>query len=216
VSEVVVLYKTKYGSSKKYAAWIAEEVGAEIFNVDDFNPGNLHNCNVIVYGGSLYATGIIELPGFRKSIETLKDKKVIVFSVGASPAKPEVREDIKAKNFSLEMARFVEFYHLRGGFDFKKLKLRDKILMPMLKMKLKAKKKRGEELTDDEKGMIAAYRSAVDFTSTKATEPVVESVTRFLEKERLQINLSGGSHLGISSESDKLTVSSSSLDPKGS
>jgi len=78
----------------------------------------------------------------------------------------------------------VEFYHLRGGFDFKKLKLRDKILMPMLKMKLKAKKKRGEELTDDEKGMIAAYRSAVDFTSTKAIEPIVKSVSRFLEKER--------------------------------
>jgi len=104
VSEVVVLYKTKYESSKKYAAWIAEEVGAEIFNVDDFNPGNLHNCNVIVYGGSLYATGIIGLSRIRNSIETLKNKKVIVFSVGASSATPEVLEDIKAKNFSLEMA----------------------------------------------------------------------------------------------------------------
>jgi menaquinone-dependent protoporphyrinogen IX oxidase len=183
VSEVVVLYKTKYGNSKKYATWIAEEVGAEIFNVDDFNPDNLHNYDVIVYGGSLYATGIIGLSRIRKSIETLKNKKVIVFSVGASPAKPEVIEDIKTKNFSLEMASFVEFYHLRGGFDFKKLKLRDKILMSMLKMKLEAKKKRGEELTDDEKGMLAAYRIAVDFTSRKAIEPIVESVSRFLEKK---------------------------------
>jgi hypothetical protein len=81
------------------------------------------------------------------------------------------------------MASFVEFYHLRGGFDFKKLKLRDKILMSMLKMKLEAKKKRGEELTDDEKGMLAAYRIAVDFTSRKAIEPIVESVSRFLEKK---------------------------------
>jgi len=183
VSKVVVLYKTKYGSSKKYATWIAEEVGAEIFNVDDFNPGNLHNYNVIVYGGSLYATGIIGLSKIKKSIETLKNKKVIVFSVGASPAKPEVLEDIKAKNFSLEMASLAEYYHLRGGFDFKKLKLRDKILMSMLKMKLKAKKRRGEELTDDEKGMLAAYRTSVDFTSRKAIEPIVESIRRFLEKE---------------------------------
>ncbi|MGC9321075.1 MAG: hypothetical protein ACP5FY_02370 [Kosmotogaceae bacterium] len=87
-----------------------------MFNVDDFNPLNLHDCNVIVYGRSLYDTGIIGLPRFRKSIETLKDKKVIVFSVGASPAKPEVLEDIKTKDFSLEMARFVAFYHLRGRF----------------------------------------------------------------------------------------------------
>lgn len=145
---------------------------------------NLHNYNVIVYGGSLYDTGIIGLPRFRKSIETLKDKKVIVFSVGASPAKPEVLEDIKTKDFSLEMARFVAFYHLRGGFDFKKLKLRDKILMSMLKMKLKVKKKRGKELADDENGMLAAYRSSVDFTSTMFTEPIVESVSGFHKKER--------------------------------
>lgn len=51
-----------------------------------------------------------------KSIETLKDKKVIVFSVGASQAKPKALEDIMAKDFSLEMARFVAFYHLRGRF----------------------------------------------------------------------------------------------------
>ncbi|MBN2253882.1 MAG: flavodoxin [Kosmotogaceae bacterium] len=182
MSDVIVLYKTKYGSSKKYATWIAEEVGAEIFNVDDFNPGNLKNYDVIVYGGSLHATGIIGLSKISKSIETLNNKKVIVFSVGASPAKPEVLEDIKAKNFTLQMASFVEFYHLRGGFDFKKLKLIDKILMSMLKMKLKAKEKRGEGLTNDEKGMLAAYGSAVDFTSRKAIEPIVESISRFLEK----------------------------------
>ncbi|WP_367355700.1 hypothetical protein [Mesotoga sp.] len=56
--------------------------------------------------------------------------------------------------------------------------------MSMLKMKLKVKKKRGKELADDENGMLAAYRSSVDFTSTMFTEPIVESVSGFHKKER--------------------------------
>lgn len=56
--------------------------------------------------------------------------------------------------------------------------------MSMLKMKLKVKKKRGKEPADDENGMLAAYRSSVDFTSTMFTEPIVESVSGFHKKER--------------------------------
>ncbi|MBN2219094.1 MAG: flavodoxin [Kosmotogaceae bacterium] len=181
MSRTVVLYKTRYGSSKKYAEWIAEEVQGDLFDIEDVDPERLQDCDCIVFGGSLYATGIIGLSTIKENFESIENKKVIIFSVGASPARTEVIEDIKAKNFSPEIAEKIEFFHLRGGFDFKRLRLVDKILMTLLKSKLKAKRRRGEELSSDEKGMLAAYKTAVDFTNRKAIEPIVESVRRFTQ-----------------------------------
>lgn len=50
----------------------------------------------------------------------------------------------------------------KGGFDFNKLNIKDKILMSLLRLKLKMKKRHGQELSDDEKGMLAAYETVVD------------------------------------------------------
>ncbi|HNS35505.1 MAG TPA: hypothetical protein PKI70_05300 [Mesotoga sp.] len=49
-----------------------------------------------------------------------------------------------------------------------------------MRLKLKMKKRHGQELSDDEKGMLAAYETAVDFTKRKAIEPIVESVREYL------------------------------------
>jgi len=68
----------------------------------------------------------------------------------------------------------------KGGFDFNKLNIKDKILMSLLRLKLKMKKRHGQELSDDEKGMLAVYETAVDFTKRKAIEPIVESVREYL------------------------------------
>jgi menaquinone-dependent protoporphyrinogen IX oxidase len=179
LSKTVVLYKTRYGSSKKYAEWIAEELHGDLFDIEDVDPERLKDYDCIVFGGSLYATGISGLSTIKENFKSFENKKVIIFSVGASPARSEVIEDIKAKNFSPEIVEKIEFFHLRGGFDFKRLRLVDKILMILLKSKLKGKKRRGEELSDDERGMLAAYSTAVDFTSRKAIEPILESISKF-------------------------------------
>jgi len=68
----------------------------------------------------------------------------------------------------------------KGGFDFNKLNIKDKILMSLLRLKLKMKKRHGQEFSDDEKGMLAAYETAVDLTKRKAIEPTVESVREYL------------------------------------
>jgi hypothetical protein len=52
--------------------------------------------------------------------------------------------------------------------------------MSLLRLKLKMKKRHGQEFSDDEKGMLAAYETAVDFTKRKAIEPIVESVREYL------------------------------------
>jgi len=96
----------------------------------------------------------------------------VVFATGATPSREETIKEIKNKNFKLEELKHIEFFYLRGGFDFSKLGIFDKILMFLLKWKIKTKK----ELTIDDKGMLAAYNNPVDFTNKENINEIITHV----------------------------------------
>jgi len=169
--QAAVIYKSKTGFTKKYAEWIAEELQADLFSADEMTVKRMEEYDTIIYGGSLYAVGIKGVGLITKNIERLKGKKIVVFATGASPVREEVIEEVKNKNFTPEQQKIVQFFYLRGGFDYKKLGFFDKFLMTLLKWKMQNKKK--EELSDDEIGMLAVYDKTVDYTEKKKIEKIL-------------------------------------------
>lgn len=173
-NKIVVIYKTKYGSSRQYAEWIADHVGAEIFEQSQIKADDLVKYDTIVYGGSLYARGILGINLITENFHKLKDKKIIVFSVGASPPREKAIKDVINSNFTDEMMDIINFFMLRGAFNFNRLGLMDKLLMSLMKLKLKSKKE--EELDADSRGLLASYDNPVDFINEKAIIPIVECI----------------------------------------
>jgi menaquinone-dependent protoporphyrinogen IX oxidase len=169
--KIAVIYKSKTGFTQKYAQWIAEELSADIFEASKINNVILDKYDTIIYGGGLYVGGINGVKLVTKNMDQLKSKRVIVFATGASPCREDVISDVKNKNFTEEGRKVIHFFYLRGGFDFSKLKTFDKFLMMMLKAKLKNKKE--EEMTPDERGMLAAYEQSMDFTDIKKIDEIV-------------------------------------------
>jgi len=51
----IVIYKSRYGSTKAYAKWIAEELGCEAVEAKTVKAEDLERYDTIVYGGGLYA-----------------------------------------------------------------------------------------------------------------------------------------------------------------
>ena len=167
--KTVVMYKSKTGFAKKYAEWIAEKLSADIFEVSKFNTNMLTSYDTVIYGGGLYVVGINGLKYITQNLDKLKDKKVVVFATGASPSRDEVISFVRNKNFTSEEQKYIQFFYLRGGFDYSKLKPFDKVLMTLLKWKLKSKK----ELTPDERGMLASYKKPADFTRKKNIDEII-------------------------------------------
>lgn len=159
--KAVVVYKSRTGFSRKYAQWIAEELSADIFEVSQCSVEIIKTYDVVIYGGSLHAVGINGINFITKNFDKLKDKKIVVFATGASPARENVISEVINKNFTSEQQDHIKFFYLRGGFDYSKLGFVDKALMTLLKFIIKSKK----ELTPDEKGMLIAYDKPVDFTN---------------------------------------------------
>lgn len=163
--KTVVLYRSKSGFVKKYAEWIAEALSADIFEASKVTSKIFTGYDTVIYGGGLYAVGINGVKLITENLDKLEDKKVVVFASGASPFREESLTEVKNKNFNAEQQKKIQFFYLRGGFDYNKLTFIDKILMTLLKLKIKNKKKKKMELTADEKGMLAAYEKPVDFTN---------------------------------------------------
>lgn len=174
MKKVIVLYKSKYGKTQKYANWISEEVGADIYNIDSIKIKDLEKYDIIVYCGGLYVGGVLGLSFLKKNYCKLDSKKIIIVAVGATLKKDEAKEEVKAKNIPVEMQKGIEFFLLRGGISYKKMKLIDRFLMYVMVKSLKRKKP--EELDDDAKGIIATYGKEVDFTNKHAIVPIVKCI----------------------------------------
>lgn len=172
--KIVVIYKSKTGYTRKYAEWISEALSADIFEAGKVDVHMLTQYDAIVYGGSLYVSGIVGVKLITENMDKLKDKKLVVFATGASPWRDEVITEVLDKNFTQEQQKFIKFFYLRGGFNYSKLNLIDKFLMTLLKFKIKSKKK--EALSSDEIGMLAVYDKPVDYTVKNRIDEIVTYV----------------------------------------
>jgi flavodoxin len=161
MKEIAVVYKSKYGSTRKYAEWIAEELGADLMEAPQANAQIAVEYRTIVYGGGLYASGINGVSLITKNFPQLQEKNLIVFTVGL--ADPEAREQfvpILEKNFTEEMRGKIKIFHLRGGMDYKNLGMVHKAMMSMVK-NMVAKKEEAER-TDEDRQMLETYGQVVD------------------------------------------------------
>lgn len=170
--KTVVIYKSKTGFARKYAEWIAEELSADIFEASKVTADLLKTYDNIIYGAGLYVVGINGIKFITRNLDKLKDKKLAVFATGVTPYREKDINEVKNKNFTLEEQKYIQFFYLRGGFDYNKLKPFDKVLMTLLKWKLKSKNK----LTPDERGMLAAYDNPIDFTKKSYTDQLVSYI----------------------------------------
>ncbi len=171
-----VVYWSKTGFVEKYAEWIAEELTADLIEGDKVSLEKLEKYDSLVFGGSLYAVGINGVEFMKKVLNNEKfyEKKIAIFATGASSPLAEVIEEVKNNNFSEDEQELFKFFYLRGGFNYNRLGIKDKILMKMMKWQLEHKKKKGEKLNEEEKGLLEAFDEPVDFTKKENIEELIE------------------------------------------
>ncbi len=174
MKKTAVVYQSKYGSTEKYAKWIAEDLSGKLLKVQTIQVEELQEFDTVVYCGGLYAGGLLGFSFIKKNYQKFCDKKVIVVAVGATLKKEEALKEVIAENLTAEMRGKVKVFLLRGGLNYKKMNVVDRSLMFLLIQSLKLKKK--DDINDDTKGMIATYGKVVDFTNKETIAPVIQAI----------------------------------------
>ncbi len=175
--KIAVVYTSLSGFTATYAKWIAEEVKADLFLLEEISAELLRKYSIIVYGGSLHMVGITGYKRLQKYLRQLPGKKVVLFTTGASPQRDETVDEVRNANLSAEEQASIPFFYFRGGFNFDRLDSVNKILMTLLKWKLKLIRNK----TPDMQGMLQAYDHPMDFTRKDAIVQLVEVVKQLSE-----------------------------------
>ncbi len=172
-NKVLVIYKSKYGSTKRYAQWIAEEINGDLIESSKVKGEDLKKYDTIVFGGFLHAVGISGVKIITENFKNIADKRLIVFAVGCAPERDKDIEKVFSANLKAEMRGKIQCFYLRGAFNYESLDFVDKM---MNALKIKLKKIQEEDLDEDAKGLLECYDNPVDWTDKKFIQPIVKCI----------------------------------------
>ena len=175
-ANIAVLYKSKYGTTRTYAKWIADKLHGDLYNIDNVTVQNLNNYEFIVFAGALYAGKLSSAKRIKQFFNKLKgDKHLYCVVVGlGNPEDKELYNNAVNQNFKSNIKDKMKFYFLRGSIDFDKLKLHHALMMHMLRRIIATKTVK----TEDEKLLLENYGKKIDFLNKNSIEEIVLNIKK--------------------------------------
>ncbi len=169
----IILYQSKYGATKKYADWLAEETGYDCMETKKASLSSVQNYDIIILGGGVYASGIAGLSFLKKHASNLSGKNIAVFAVGASPYDEKAIQQIKDLHFKGALGNIPLFY-CRGAWDEDKMSFGHRTLCRMLQKTVT--KQNPEEFEPWQAALLGAVGQKCDWTDKTYLEPLLRYV----------------------------------------
>lgn len=162
----IVLYKSRYGNTFRYASWIAEELGWELRDFSKFKKAEINGFQNIIFGTGVYMGKMNKL---KKALKWFKEKPIIIFACAGNNNSRKDIGDILRSNFSREQTEFHKFFYLPGGVDFNKVKGISKAMLNVFKKVMEKKKNR----TKDEEAILEGFYHPTNYVDRKEIRAIV-------------------------------------------
>lgn len=172
--KIAVIYKTKYGSTKKYAGWIALKLDADLYEVSDIRPKHLLEYDTIIFGGGLYVGKINGINFIKNNYDKIKDKELFIFTVGMQTINEDAKNKIIESNFKDTEIENINIFNYKGSFEYKSLSILDKILITPIKKIVENKNIR--DLTNDDKNLLSGFERFVDLSDKKSINLLIDNI----------------------------------------
>ena len=131
MKKTIVLYRSKTGFSKRYAEWIAEDLGCESRPIKSVKLDDLKDYKLIIFGAGVYAGMISGLGKIKNWMEKSPQKTWIVFATGATPHEEGHEEMLFKTNFRKGESRPAHFYYFLSGINYETMGFFNRVLMKL-------------------------------------------------------------------------------------
>lgn len=169
----IILYQSKYGSTKRYAQWLQEITGFDLIETKKADIKKVMNYNMIILGGGVYASGILGFSFIKKNIDTLKNKKIVVFCVGASPYDEKAYNQVKEMHFKNKL-KDIPLFYCRGAWDMENMSMIDRNLCKMLQ---KAVSRQNPDTYEPwQKALMCVGKDKCDWTDKEYLNPLIKYI----------------------------------------
>lgn len=127
----VIIYKTKYGSTKQYAQWLQEEIGGDI--LDDKALKKFNDYNTVIFGSCVYIGNIKIAKYIKKNWEQLKNKNIVLFTVSGATANSKDIKKWYENSLPKNMRKNIKFFSLNGQTIWTDLSPIHKLMVKIIK-----------------------------------------------------------------------------------
>lgn len=167
----IIIYKSKYGATEKYAVWLSEMTGYEAVRSTKADPKALAEYDSVVLCGGIYASGIAGLDILKKNIGRLQAQRLAVFCVGASPYDESALNEIRSHNMK-DALQDIPLFYGRGAWDEGHMTFIDRKLCALLK---KAVAKKDPDTYEPwMKALMCSSGKSCDWTDKKYLLPLIK------------------------------------------
>ncbi len=171
--EIIVVYKSKTGFTKRYAQMIADEIGCAIADFKSITIEVMSKYDTVIFGSRSHAGRIDGYKKAKELFEKSSSKNFIVFATGATPNDTEeIINDFWKQNLPADELMNVPHFYMQSGMCYEKMGLLDRMMMKMVRAMLKQKKDKDEH----EKGFEHAISSSYDISSKEYIKPLVSHI----------------------------------------
>ena len=173
-NQIAVVYATKYGSTQRYAEWVAEELHADLVAFAEAEIDKLCTYDTVIFGSCVYAGRIQGINFLKENRDALGETQLLIFTVGLTqPGDEAAYQQVLDKNFTPEEREGLRFFHFPGALDYKKMNFMERHMMRILKGSIK--KKPEAKRNQMEAYILETYGGKVDFTNRAYIDPLVRA-----------------------------------------
>ena len=173
--KTVVVYATQFGSTQRYAEWIAKDCSATLIPVEQADIDELAQYETVIFGAPVYAGRIWYISLIRDNRDLLSNSRVIVFTTGLTQPGDEVAfEQVLTRNFTEEQREGIRFFHFPGALNYKKMNFMQKNMLRFLRRSIKKKDPRRRNQMETH--ILDSFGGLVDFTNYAYIKPLVKYV----------------------------------------
>lgn len=166
--KVAVIYKSKYGATKRYAGWIALKLDADLYELSDISKNDLKKYDRIIYGGPLYRGKIKGIKFITNNYDNIKDKKISLFMVGMKSFEESYINTTLINNIDQEVINNIDVFYFRGKLNYKELSIKDRIVIYGLREKITDKYQ--QDISADEKIILEIINKPIDYIDKKSID----------------------------------------------
>ncbi len=169
-NNMIVIYKSSTGFTKRYAELVAKEMGCAIEDYRNVSSGMLSKYDIVIFGTRAHAG---RADGFQKAkrlFEKSNISKMILFVTGATPnAAAEIVETFWRQNLSAEEMTKIPHFYMQSGLCYEKMSLPDRLMMKVAAIMIRHKKNK----TEQDLGFEEGIKSSFDNSSKEYIEPLI-------------------------------------------
>jgi len=147
--KAIIIYKGKYGATRQYSEWLAEELKVSVVSTEGYNAAEVTETNTVILGSSVYIGQLQIRQWLKEHQQELVNKKLFLFVVcGTPPSELAMLQPYVNSSVPLSLLKQMHIYFLHGRLIYKKLSRMDRFMLRMGALMTKDPKTKKAMLTD--------------------------------------------------------------------